>query len=110
MAYKDLEKRHFPTLRKKEIISKPQPQVKPASIKSRTVQSGRTYASVTRNENNQSTTCQIQQTVQEQITLLNTSQFIEKFMQEFHNAMKKFTERTCQLVNGLATIVTGRMQ
>jgi len=52
MVYKDLQKRHLPTLRKKGLTSKL--QAKLVSIQSKIVQSGRTFASVTRIENSQS--------------------------------------------------------
>jgi len=45
--YKDLQKRFFPALRRK-VTPKPQSQIKPASIQTRSAQPGISYASVTR--------------------------------------------------------------
>jgi len=61
----DLQERHFPTLRKKEITTKPQIQIKPVCIQSGTVQPGKTYASVTRLESSRSTENQIYRATKE---------------------------------------------
>jgi len=93
-VYKDLQKRHFPTL-KKEITTKPQPQVEPSRIQSEIVQPGRTYA-VTKTESSSSTVSQIHRTIQERPVPLNPVQFIEEVMQEFQKELKQFMDKTYQ--------------
>jgi len=63
--YKDLQKRHFPTLRKKEITTKPQSQVESTRIQLEPIQPGRIYASVIRIGSSSSTVNQIHRATQE---------------------------------------------
>jgi len=122
MIYKDLQKRHFPTLRKKEITSKPQSsQVEPAGIQSETVQPGRTYVSVRRTESSSSTVNQIHWVTQERAVPSSLGQFIEEVMQVFQKELKEFIhkmfqkgfkelmDKTGQLISGLMTTVTEKM-
>jgi len=120
--YKDLQKRHFPTLWKKEITIKPQSQVEPARIQLETVQRGRTYASVTRTESSSSTVSQIHRATQERVVPSSPGQFTEKVMQVFQKELKEFMDKTfqkgfkefmdktSQLISGLMTVVTEKIQ
>jgi len=104
--YKDLQKRHFLTLRKKKITTKSQSQVEPARIQSETVQPGRIYASGTKTESCSSTVSQIHRATQERAVPSSPGQIIEEIMQVFQNELKEFMDKTSQLISGLMTLVT----
>jgi len=55
MVYKEIQKNLFSTLQRKMVRSETQQETEqePASIKNRLVQSGRSYALITRTENRQ---------------------------------------------------------
>jgi len=99
MIYKDLQKRHFPTLRKKEITTKSQSQVESARIQSKTVQPGRTYTSATRTESSSLTVSPIHRATQPRVVPSSPNQFIEEVMQEFQKEFKEFMDKTSQLIN-----------
>jgi len=105
IIYKDLQNKYFPTLRKKEITSKPE-------VCKYIIKIGLTRQNLYFSHKNwkQSINCmhQIYRAIQKKITLLSTSQFIKKSCNL--SRTKKFTDRMCQLVNSLTNIVTERMQ
>jgi len=120
--YKDLQKRHFPTLRKNEITTKPQSQIELARIQSKTVQPGRTYASATNIESSSSTVSPIHRAIQAQAVPSSPGQFIEEVMQKFQKELKvfmdqtfqkefkEFMNKTSQLISDLMTVVTEKTQ
>jgi len=107
-VYKDLQKRYFPTLRRKEITTKPQLQVECTHTVGNCLT--RTYASITITENSSSTVSQIYRATQERAVLLSLDKFIEEVMQEVQKELKEFLDKTSQLIFGLMTVVTESMQ
>jgi len=94
-VYKDLQKGHFPTLQKKEITTKPQPQSnlyaysRKLSNQAESMLLSQEMKAVVQlwvNEINLST--------QKRAMSLNPGQFIEKFMQEFQKGLKEFIDKT----------------
>jgi len=80
-------------LRKEEITSKSQLQVKPVRIQSKIIQASRTYASVTIIESSQS--IHVKFTWLDKGKTTSSAGQLEKFMQEFQNAIKEFTMIEC---------------
>jgi len=79
---------------KKEITTKPQSQVEPARIQSKTVQPSRIYASATNIESSSSNVSPIHRATKERAVPSSPNQFIEEIMHEFQKELKVWTKRS----------------
>jgi hypothetical protein len=72
---------------------------------SRPTQSERSYASVTRTESRQSTLCQNNQAIQEQIISPSPEPLVISIIQELQHLVKKFMEKMGVMLNTLTMLV-----